>query len=82
MSLQTAKVTDTKRSEFTGNIRNYMTVGGYTKLSGAPTDHMVKISGSNHWLRVMNICRSNSGTLFVKTKDNSFIVVNEYDLSQ
>lgn len=80
MTIQYGKVIEAKQSAFMGNFRNYMTVGGYTKLAGAPTNWMVKISCSNRWLRVMNICRSNSGTLFVKTKSNSFIVINDWDL--
>ena len=74
-----AKITERKESPFTGNFRNYLTVEGYTKRSGAPTDYMVKIEGSNRWYRVMNFCNSNSGTLFVKTKDNSFLVVRSED---
>lgn len=74
------KITQSKLSPFTGNIYNYMAVSGYTKRTGAPTDYMVQIQGSNRWYRVYNFCRSNSGTLFIKTKNNSFSVVNDYDL--
>jgi len=28
----------------------------------------------------MNYCISNSGTLFVKTKDNPFLLVRDYDI--
>lgn len=80
MTIQYGKVIESKQSAFMGNSRNYMTVDGYTKLTGAPTNWMVKIVGNNRWLRVMNICRSNSGTLFVKTKSNNFIVINDWDL--
>ena len=76
-----AKVTNKKSKPFDGNFHNYLTREGYTKLSGAPTDYMVKIEGSNRWYRVMQICRSNSGTLFVKTKDNPFLIVQSWDLS-
>lgn len=74
-----ANVTNSKVSFFNGDYRNYMTVAGYTKRSGCPTNFMVQIQGSNRWYRVMNYCTSNSGTLFIKTKDNSFLVVRSED---
>lgn len=75
-----AQVTESKQAPFTGNIRNYMTVDGYTKRSGAPTDWVIKVKGSNRWRRVYNFCNSNSGTLFISTKQSNFTVVNDYDL--
>ena len=78
--MQYANITKSKVSLFDGNIWNYMTACGYTKRSGAPTNYMVQLKGSNRWYRVMNYCISNSGTLFVKTKDNPFLVVRDYDI--
>mgnify|MGYP001177579211 CR=1 FL=1 len=78
--MQYANITKSKVSHFDGNIYNYMTACGYTKRSGAPTSYMVQLKGSNRWYRVMNYCISNSGTLFVKTKDNPFLVVRDYDI--
>ncbi len=75
-----AKLTHRKYSAFRGKIYNYMTVDGYTKKIGAPTNKMVKIEGSNRWYRVMQYCASNSGTLFIKTKDNPFLVVQSWDV--
>ena len=75
-----AKVTNKKSQPFDGNIYNYLTREGYTKQSGAPTDTMVKIEGSSRWLRVYQYCVSNSGTLFVKTKDNPFLIVQSWDI--
>ena len=80
MSIQYAQIAESKTSPFDGNMRNYMTVGGYTKRSGAPTDHMVRLQGETRWRRVRVYCNSNSGTLFVKTKTNSFLVVRDWDL--
>tara|TARA_Y100000592_G_scaffold88800_1_gene145079 strand:- start:3033 stop:3287 length:255 start_codon:yes stop_codon:yes gene_type:complete len=77
--LQYADVNNSKVSYFNGNYDNYMTVDGYTKRSGCPTNFMIQISGSNRWYRVMNYCVSNSATLFIKTKDNSFLVVRPED---
>ena len=74
-----ANVTNSKVSYFNGNHRNYMTVAGYTKQSGCPTNFMVQINGSNRWYRVMCYQVSNSGTLFIRTKDNPFLVVNSWD---
>ena len=74
-----AKVPNNKVSYFNGNYNNYMTVDGYTKRSGCPTNFMVQIEGSNRWYRVMNFCNSNSGTLFIKTKNNNFLVVRPED---
>lgn len=77
--MQYANVTNSKVSYFNGNYHNYMTVYGYTKKSGCPTNFMVQLAGSNRWYRVMNYCTSNSGTLFVKTKENPFLVVRSED---
>ena len=51
-----ANVTNSKVSYFNGNHRNYMTVAGYTKRCGVPTNFMVQLEGSNRWYRVMNYC--------------------------
>ena len=77
--VQYAQVTKSKVSHFNGNYCNYITLQGYTKSTGCPTNFMVQIQGSNRWYRVMNYCVSNSGTLFIKTKDNPFLVVRTED---
>ena len=77
--VQYAQVTKSKVSYFNGDYRNYRTSDGYTKRTGIPTHFMVQIQGSNRWYRVMNYCVSNSGTLFIKTKDNPFLVVKAED---
>lgn len=74
-----ATVTQSKVSYFNGDTRHYMTADGYTKQSGVPTNFMVKLAGSNRWHRVYNYCVSNSGTLFVKTKNNPFLIVRSED---
>ena len=79
--MTTITITDSKLSIFTGNLYNYMTVDGYTKRCGAPTNYKVQIAGSNKWYRVYNYCISNSGTLFIKTKLSNFTVIsNEWDI--
>ena len=45
-----------------------------------PVRYKVKIKGSNRWYRVYCCIFSNSGTLYVSTKQNDFLVVNEYKL--
>jgi len=74
------KITDCEKNPFTGNLWNYLTVDGYTKRSGAPTNKMVKIEGSNRWYRVYQFCVSNTGTLFIKTKDNPFLIVQSWQV--
>ena len=74
-----ANVTKSKVSYFNGNHWNYMTVTGYTKQSGCPTNFMVQIAGSSRWYRVRCYQVSNSGVLFIKTKDNPFLIVNSWD---
>ena len=74
-------ITDSKLVPFTGNIDNYMTVGGYTRNSGAPTDYKVQVQGSDKWYRVYVYIASNSGTSFIKTKQSSFSVIdNVWDI--
>ena len=80
MTIQYAEIAQAKKEPFTGNIRNYMTSDGYTKRCGAPTDWMVQLKGETRWRRVRVFQNSNSGTTFVKTKTNSFLVVQDWDL--
>lgn len=76
-------VTNSKLVPFTGNVQNYMTVSGYTKNNGVPTDYKVQVQGSNRWYRVYNYCTSNSGTLFIKSSQSKFTVIsNEWDLKK
>ena len=77
---QYAEIAESKTVPFEGNVHNYMTVHGYTKRCGAPTDWMVQLKGETRWRRVRVFQNSNSGTLFVATKTNSFLVVRDYDL--
>jgi len=75
-----ATVVETKTVPFEGDYRAYMTVSGYTRSKGAPTDYMVRVKGSNRFLRVYNYCTSNSGTLFVYF-NNTNQIVRDYDLN-
>lgn len=79
-TIEYAKIANVKHSPFEGNIRNYYTVDGYTKRVGVPLDYMIQLEGETKWRRVRQFCNSNSGTNFVATKDNPFLVVNDYDL--
>ena len=74
-----ATITSAKQVNFNGNINNYMTVTGYTKLAGAPTGYMVQVSGSNRWRRVYCIQRSNSGTHYINI-NGSFKPVCIFDI--
>lgn len=47
---------------------------GYTKRSGAPTSIEIRLQGEGRWRRVMTWQFSNSGTLFVKIGNESYIV--------
>jgi hypothetical protein len=80
MSVSYAIIKEVKLDTFKGDHRLYLDTMGYTLRRGSPTDYKVKIEGSNVWRRVFYYCVSNSGTLFVKTKKDSFLVVNQYDL--
>lgn len=80
--IEYAQIEESKCEPFKGNHRQYMTVHGYTKKCGAPTDYMVKLKGETRWRRVRNFCVSNSGTLFVKTASNPFLVVRDYELER
>jgi hypothetical protein len=78
--IQYAQVIESKIARFSGCRNKYMSVHGYTRKGGCPTDYMIRLDGCNRWYRVMNYCTSNSGTLFVKTKECSFLVVKEEDI--
>ena len=69
-----ATILETKSVPFMGDLRRYMTVAGYTRSKGVPTDYMVRVKGSNRLLRVYHYCTSNSGTLFVYFGGGSQIV--------
>ncbi len=78
--IEYAKVTKSKEKDFEGDIRSYLRADGYTKRSGVPSGIMVQIEGSSRWYRVYNFCNSNSGTFFIKTKNNPFLVVRMEDI--
>ena len=82
MTVSYAIIKEVKIDTFKGDHRLYLDSMGYTLRRGSPTDYKVKIEGSNVWRRVFVYCISNSGTLFVKTKEDSFLVVNQYDLEK
>ena len=80
MTVCYAIIKEVKLDTFKGDHRLYLDSQGYTLRRGSPTDYKVKIEGSNVWRRVFCYCVSNSGTLFVKTKEDSFLVVSQSDL--
>ena len=80
MTVNYAIIKKVKLDTFKGDHRLYLSRMGYTLRRGSPTDYKVKIEGSNVWRRVFVYCVSNSGTLFVKTKEDSFLVVSQSDL--
>ena len=71
-----ANITNAKNTPFTGNIRRYYTVDGYTIRAGVPTDWMVQVDNRSIWYRVRCICFSNSGSLIVKV-DGEILLVRE-----
>ena len=71
-----ANITNAKNKPFTGNIRRYYTVDGYTIRAGVPTDWMVQVDNRSIWYRVRCICFSNSGSLIVKV-DGEILLVRE-----
>jgi hypothetical protein len=76
-----AYITNVKIAEVTDyQVRRCLDSLGYTLRCGAPTNYMVQIDNSKIWYRVKCYQISNSGTLFIKTKNDSFLVVNQYDL--
>ena len=46
-----------------------------------PTEYLIRIDGSNRWLRVYMLYVSNQVTYYVSTSNNNFIVVNHQDLN-
>ena len=71
-----ANITNAKISEFTGNIHQYYDSYGFTKKCGVPIDYMIQINNVNRWYRVKVYQVSNTGTAFIKTKDNPFLIVD------
>ena len=69
-----ANITNAKNKPFTGNIRRYYTVDGYTIRAGVPSDWMVQVDNRSTWYRVRSICFSNSGSLIVKVKGETLFV--------
>ena len=69
-----ANITNAKNEPFTGNIRRYYTVDGYTIRAGVPIDWMVQVDNRSTWYRVRCICFSNSGSLIVKVKGQTLFV--------
>ena len=69
--IESVKETDTPRYGICAD--------GYTRKSGAPTSKMVKLKGEKIWRRLMVICFSNCGSLFLNIKGKRYFI-SEYDL--
>jgi hypothetical protein len=52
--------------------RPYLTVYGYTKRAGAPTNYMVRLRGEKRWRRVYVLQFSNAGSLFVTINGEAY----------
>lgn len=63
-----------KKNEPNSNPFAGLTVDGYTKRSGAPSQWMVRLEGENRWRRLMVWQFSNAGTCFVKIGGECLIV--------
>lgn len=57
-----------------GNPQPRMTIAGYTKMSGSPTDIKVVLEGETRWRRVYGRCTSNVGVHFVKSKGEAIYI--------
>ena len=79
MTVQYAQLRQVRRSDVPRQtLANATDMYGYgTKI---PIDYMVKIVGSNRWLRVYMVFTSNCPTYYVSTKSNRFIVVEYSDI--
>lgn len=56
-----------------------MTVDGYTYRNGGPTSRLVRLDGEKRWRRLMVLCFSNVGSLFLKIGGER-LYVDEFDL--
>lgn len=76
--------TDIVDAKTTKQPQQRLTVDGYTKRGGSPTDIVVKIKGyGNRWRRVYVVCFSNSGSLFVKVDGiDYYINLERHDIEQ
>lgn len=68
----TTKIAESRHTPI--DPRRGMTRDGYTKLSGAPSQTMIRLEGETRWRRVMVWQFSNSGTCFVRVKGECLIV--------
>lgn len=70
------KIEETKRTDAP---RWGMTAAGYTKRSGAPTSHLIRLAGEKRWRRLMCWQFSNAGTCFIRYKGET-IIINDCDI--
>ena len=54
-----------------------MAASGYTLASGAPTSMLVMLQGEKRWRRLMVVCFSNVGSLFLNIRGKR-LYVHEY----
>lgn len=57
-----------------------LTVDGYTKRSGSPTEYMVRLPWQTKWRRVYVLCFSNASSLIVKIGGETFFIENDEDI--
>ena len=72
-----AHISEVKRTKTTPLYG--MTRAGYTKLSGAPLNVMVRLEGEKRWRRLMCWQFSNAGMCFLRVKGKD-LVVSDYKL--
>ncbi len=80
--LDQSRITRAKRNE---SPSYGMTVYGYTKRSGAPSNYMIQLDGESRWRRVMFWKHSNgssTGTLFVRVKGELLVIGNGWHLQE
>lgn len=69
-------------SKQTATPRYGMTAMGYSVRSGAPTSYMILLEGEKRWRRVMVLCFSNCGSLFVRVAGQRLFIQNEWDIQE
>lgn len=76
-NVQTFEIEDQKRSPVTRyQVMRCMTVDGYTKKYGVPTDYLVKIKGYRGWRRIRVYQISNAGTCFIRLPGDDFCPID------
>ncbi len=75
------KISEVRSAKINNNAKPRLNRDCYTKMSGSPTQYMVRLVSTGRWHRVYEFCISNCPSFHIKTKDGNR-AVSDYMLHE